>query len=76
VFTARYALMPYVKQVCLVFKGLNDLYFQIFLFPTDFLPEAILSLTVLTAHIFKFNTTLLWILFYLQKTEYTASSRE
>jgi len=47
VFTARYALMHYVKQVCLVFKGLNGLNSQIILLPTDFLPEAILSLTVL-----------------------------
>ena len=52
-FTERYALMPYVKQVCLIFKGLNGLNFQIYLLPTDFLPEAIVFLTVLTAHIFK-----------------------
>jgi hypothetical protein len=25
VFTARYALSPYVKQICFVFKGLNKL---------------------------------------------------
>jgi len=24
VFTARYALSPFVKQTCLVFQGLND----------------------------------------------------
>jgi len=47
VFTARYELMHYVKHVCLVFKGLNSLNSQTFLLPTDFLPEAILSLTVL-----------------------------
>ena len=46
-FTARYALMHYVKQVYLVFKGLNCLNSQIFLPSTDFLPEAMLSLTVL-----------------------------
>jgi hypothetical protein len=51
VITARFALRPYVNPVRLVFKGLNGLNSQIFLPPTDFLPGAILFLTVLTARI-------------------------
>jgi hypothetical protein len=67
--------MAYVKQVCLVFKGLNGLNSQIFLLPADFLPEAILSLKVLAAHIFKLISRCCGYYFIFKK-EYTVSSRE